>query len=57
MFEGLDFWFEQIIAYCIALVLGAVHEETNIAANTLFTSVVARFNLRLFLVISELLGY
>ena len=21
MFEGLDFWFEQIIAYCIALVL------------------------------------
>ena len=48
MFEGLDFWFEQIIAYCIALVL---------AANTLFTSVVARFNLRLFLVISELLGY
>jgi hypothetical protein len=35
----------------------AVHEETNIAANTLFTSVVARLNLRLFLVISELLGY
>lgn len=21
MFEGFDFWFEQIIAYCIALVL------------------------------------
>lgn len=21
MFEGLDFWFEQIIAYCIAFVL------------------------------------
>lgn len=21
MFEGLDFWFEHIIAYCIALVL------------------------------------
>lgn len=21
MFEGLDFWFEQAIAYCIALVL------------------------------------
>lgn len=53
MFEGLDFWFEQIIAPRT----GAVHEETNIAANTLFTSVVARLNLRLFLVISELLGY
>ena len=49
MFEGLDFWFEQIIAYCIAPRTGAVHEETNIAANTLFTSVVARLNLRLFL--------
>ena len=56
MFEGLDFWFEQIIAYCIALVLVQFMKKSNIAANTLFTSVVARLNLRLFLVISELFG-
>ncbi len=55
MFEGLDFWFEQIIAYCIALVLVQFMKK-HIAANTLFTSVVARFNLRFFLVISELFG-
>ena len=54
MFEGLDFGFEQIIAYCIALVLVQFMKKQ---ANTLFTSVVARFNLRIFLVISELLGH
>lgn len=53
MFEGLDL--DYSLLHCPRT--GAVHEETNIAANTLFTSVVARFNLRLFLVISELLGY
>ncbi len=27
MFEGLDFWFEQIIAYCIAFVLARLRKK------------------------------
>ena len=39
MFEGLDFGFETDYSLLHCPRTGAVHEETNIAANTLFTSV------------------